>query len=257
MHQRLIDLIGKRNPIFAGNIERVGLLRIIPAALAMYLLIPFFIFLHVVCLMLLYNTMICLLLGVEQVKLRNYIIIDRHKLTGLSYTGRFHCIYCGYANGICVAFGVLLTQISSVSGHEGEKRGLLPSITYFAAAFLTAMSMSIIVLMYNVVIATALGLHRLGMSQAYDKMDEGGFGNGFTIFGRAGYLSLRYQQALILVLANILEQIESQWCPIKHLDREGAVYPEHHKFFVERCELCELKRILSCEGSVSPRKPKY
>lgn len=255
LKKALINLISRRNPIFAGNLTYFGFLRVIPAALSMYLLIPVYIFHHLVVMILLYNWIICPLLGVQRIRLRNYIIIDRHKLPGLSYTGRFHCIYCGYANGICVAMGVLLTQISQAEPVSAGRR-VLAALPYLLASTLSSIHQSLVVLFYNIGMAPPMGLHRLSYAQAYETMERGGFGDGFTAYGSLGRALIRYEQSCVLICANALGQVESQWCPVKHLhDNPDAVFPEHQQFFVERCELCELKHILGKNGSVSPRKP--
>ncbi|GAV20427.1 hypothetical protein MMIC_P1392 [Mariprofundus micogutta] len=249
----------KRNPIFGSHWQRVGLLRLVLPAIGMYLVIPVYLFLHLICIKLLYNLMVCPLLGVERINLRNYIIIDRHLIPGISMTARFHCVYCGYANGLCVAMGVLLTHVSTEAriSTTGFSRGLVMGL-YLFTSFLSALCQSIVIFMYNITISPPLGLHRVSMKEAYDKMSETGFGDEFTVFGKVGSTFLRYEHSCALLLANALEQVESQWCPIKHLDkRPEVVYPEHHEFFVERCELCELKKILCTEGSVSPRKPRF
>lgn len=250
--------IMKRNPMFGSQLKRMSLLRILTAALTMYLVIPVYFFLHLVCLMLMYNRIVCPLLGVEPIKLRNYIIIDRHLIPGLSLTARFHCIYCGYANGICIAMGALLAQISKVtidSIHPAKR--VLIAIPYFLASSLSSLGQLVVVIDYNLAISPPLGLHKMSMKEAYAKMAGINFADSFTVFGTIGRHSIRFEHACALILANALEQVESQWCPIKHLGKNGnAVFPEHHKFFVERCELCELKRVLCAEGTVSPRKPR-
>ena len=256
--QWVINLIARRNPIFGAQLERIGLLRIVPGALAMYLLIPVYILRHVVVMIVLYNGIVCPLLGVERVRLRNYIIIDRHLIPGLSFTGRFHCIYCGYANGICVATGVLLTQLSAVSARSvSALQRAAAAIPYLLATLLSSISQLLVVTLYNGVMSPMLGLYRASFADAYSGMQANGFGEQFSVYGGAGKGALHFEHACAWLEANALEQVESQWCPIKHLPKPGAVYPEHHKFFIERCELCELKKVLVCEGSLSPRKPRY
>ena len=40
------------------------------------------------------------LFGIRKVQRRNYIVVDRHKLTYLNGIEKLNCIYCGYANGV-------------------------------------------------------------------------------------------------------------------------------------------------------------
>lgn len=256
---RFRDWIMKRNPIFGSHLQRIGLLRIVPAALAMYAVIPVHIFIHLICIRLLYNLVICPLLKIERIDLRQYIIFDRLIISGLSWTGRFHCVYCEYANGLCVASGVLLTRVATEA--RPVTSGVLRPVVlflYLVTSSLSALSMSLIVLLYHFIIAPSLGLHRESLQSAYDKMDAADFGRRFKQFSSMGYTFLRYENSTALLLANALEQVESQWCPIKHLDtRDDIVLPPHHGSFIERCELCKLRKVLCSEGSVSPRKPDF
>ena len=128
---------------------------------------------------------------------------------------------------------------------------------YFIASLLSSLGQLLIALLYNVAMAPLLGLHRLNFKEACAKMDAAGFGSQFTIFGDAGQTTLRHEFAWLLITANALEQVESQWCPIRHLaGNPQAEFPEHHRLFVERSELCELRKVLVRDGSVSARKPK-
>ena len=253
------DWIMKRNPIFGSNWQRIGLLRIIPAALAMYATIPAYIFLHIICIKLLYNSVLCPLLRVEPINLKNYIVFDRHIISELSFTGRFHCAYCEYANGLCVATGALLTRISTEA--KAPANPLISFITlplYLFTSLLTALTQSISNFFYNIVMAPLLGLHTVSVGKSYAIMREAGFGNRFTAFGKISRSFLRFENSSTLILANSLEQVESQWCPIKHLDTPPeTVLPEHHAFFIDRCDLCKMRKVLCTEGSVSPRKPTW
>ncbi|HKY19873.1 MAG TPA: hypothetical protein VJM31_01525 [Vicinamibacterales bacterium] len=40
------------------------------------------------------------LFGIPRVHRRDYIVVDRHKLTYLNGIEKLNCIYCGYANGV-------------------------------------------------------------------------------------------------------------------------------------------------------------
>ncbi len=248
----------KRNPIFTSHLQRNGLLRLVPPALAMYAMIPVYIFFHIICIKLLYNLILCPLLAVEPIGLKHYIVIDRHLLPGLSYTAKFHCAYCGYANGLCVAASVLLTRISTeATPPENTALKLIAMPAYILTSSLSILSQSLIILTYDFVMAPLLGLHRMSMQQASEKMNASGFADAFTGFGKMAQLCLRFEYNCTLRHANSLEQVESQWCPIKHQDNPAVVYPEHHQFFVDRCDLCKLRKVLCSEGTVSTRKPTW
>jgi len=251
------DWMMKRNPIFWSLIQKFGLLRLLPPAFGMYILIPVYPILHIICIKLLYNFIVCPLLSVQPINLKNYIIIDRHKISGMSMTARFHCMYCEYANGICVAMGALLGRIAcEAKPPAGMPLKALALMVYMPASLLSSLCQSCVMVLYNAAIAPTIGLHRVTLKQAYEKMDASGFADAFTPFGSFGRLLLRYENSVALIHANALEQVESQWCPIRHLaTNPEAIFPDHHVNFLDRCELCELRKILCTEGSVSPRKP--
>ncbi|NIY79996.1 hypothetical protein HCZ23_11020 [Celeribacter sp. HF31] len=47
--------------------------------------------------------------GIPKVKRKNYIAVDRHKLTYLNFMQKLNCVYCGYCNG-------LLAYVREVAG---------------------------------------------------------------------------------------------------------------------------------------------
>jgi len=249
----------RRNPIFTSHLQRNGLLRLVPPALAMYAMIPVYIFFHIICIQLLYNLIICPLLGVDRIILKHYIVIDRHLIPGLSYTAKFHCAYCGYANGLSVATAVLLSRITTEARlPDSPLLKLLTMPLYLLTSTLSIVSQSLVILSFDYVMAPLLGLHRISKTEASEKMTAAGFADGFTVFGKLGRSFLRYEYNCALRHANSLEQVESQWCPIKHIDTDpNVVLPDHHKFFIERCELCKLRKVLCSEGTVSSRKPTW
>ena len=172
---------------------------------------------------------------------------------------RFHCAYCEYANGLCVATGALLTRISTEARAPANPLlRLIVTPLYLFTSALTTLSQSISNLFYNFGMAPLLGLHRVSIKESYAMMSEAGFGDDFLAFGTIGRSFLRFENSSAVILANALEQVESQWCPIKHLDGPPeTVLPEHHAFFIERCDLCKMRKVLCTEGSVSPRKPTW
>lgn len=47
------------------------------------------------------------LYGMAYIKRGEYIVIDRHKLSYLSFVEKLHCMYCGYVNGL-MAYAVAI-----------------------------------------------------------------------------------------------------------------------------------------------------
>lgn len=53
------------------------------------------------------------LYGLKYIKRSKYIKVDRHKLSKLSLTEKFGCIYCGYANGWVIYAAKILQRTES------------------------------------------------------------------------------------------------------------------------------------------------
>ncbi len=47
---------------------------------------------------------------IKKVKRSDYIVIDRHQLAYLNIFEKFHCVYCGYANGLIAYIGEILAR---------------------------------------------------------------------------------------------------------------------------------------------------
>lgn len=47
-----------------------------------------------------YHRICFYLYGIDTVKRKNYIQIDRHKLSYLNFRQKIYCVFCGYANGV-------------------------------------------------------------------------------------------------------------------------------------------------------------
>ncbi len=47
---------------------------------------------------------------ITKVKRDDYIVIDRHQLAYLNIFEKFHCIYCGYANGLIAYIGEIIAR---------------------------------------------------------------------------------------------------------------------------------------------------
>ena len=61
-----------------------------------------------------------------------------------------------------------------------------------------------------------------------------------------------------LRFAMALEQIESAFCPLRHFEeREGIVYPDHHKRFFGPEQIEEMRQTLMTVGTVSEKTPTW
>ena len=104
------------------------------------------------------------------------------------------------------------------------------------------------------VLAKVLGLHRGSLKRIKQKLEEDEYASGYNQFHRKLIVSYKM---VSMVIAYNLEQIESAWCPLKHIEREGQVLPVHHDKFVSRDDLGGMKEVLLDSGTVSEKKPKW
>jgi len=194
------------------------------------------------------------LLGLKHLPGRNYIIIDRYKIKGISRFERLNCMFCGWANGLSMLMHARLEQLGSFDQE-------VPAWKKLIIALVLALIMPILIItqtmmfqfVYNILISRPLGMKRMSRREAYREISDIGFASQLGFM--AGTL-VKYQKSCDLRLENALEQIESSWCPLKHLDqREEVVYSRHHKNFFDPDQIEEMKKVLQSEGTVSDVKP--
>ncbi|MCF8381420.1 MAG: hypothetical protein K9H49_17740 [Bacteroidales bacterium] len=58
----------------------------------------------------LYHRIAFPLYGIKYIRRRDYIKIDRHKLSYLHAFQKINCVYCGYANGAIKYFGKIIAE---------------------------------------------------------------------------------------------------------------------------------------------------
>ncbi|MEN8141347.1 MAG: hypothetical protein ABFR97_09015 [Thermodesulfobacteriota bacterium] len=238
-----------------SHMERLGSLRVLAGAVAMYLSIPNFILFHTLLLFLLLQCVVSPLLGLDKIRLRDRIILDRYRVEGLAWIDKFNCCFCGFANGQSVFLAQKIAQVNSFGGQIAWWKKLI-----VAAVLLPCLPLLIVVhligisLIYNLLVAPILGMHRLSGRYVWLRLRREGYGERFPWLG---WLAIRLFKYFSIQLDNALEQIESAWCPIRHLEQGAAdVYPPHHKNFLEAGQTAELREILLTDGTVSPRKPR-
>ncbi len=242
-------------PIFGSHIERIGVLRTFAGGLSMYLCIPLFVMAHMTTVVVLYQWILRPLLGTPRVRWADYVIIDRYRITDLTWFDKFNCMFCGYANG-------LTTMINKEFDHTAGSSGSLalwkrPVLLVLCLAYLPVYVMAELGLqiIFNILVSRPLGMHRVSIAQASAVLRRGNYAAAHGIFFGTW---LRVMKSVMLRIAMCLEQIESSWCPLRHFERrEGVVYPEHHKKFFGPDEVERMREVLRTTGTVSDRKPTW
>ncbi len=240
-------------PIMGSHVRRLGFLRVLIGALGMYLSIPVFMLVHTFVIGLMVRWIVCPFLGLEDFSSRNYIIVDRYKVKGLSAIDKFNCLFCGWANGMCVLLNEFVDKISE----QPQKLGLF----YKTALFILCLVFTIPALVfqtafyfiYNYIIAESLRLKKVYYKELIEEyFTENKYALKHAPLAR-GFI--RYQKVTWMALSQALRQIESGWCPIKHFERmESVVYPAHHKLFFEPHQVDQLRHFLTQHTSVLERE---
>lgn len=240
-------------PIFGSHVKRIGFIRTFIGGTLMYLTIPLFIFLHVTIIVLLYNYFLASFLSLPEFKVNEYVILDRHRIKGLHWFDKFNCLFCGYANGIIVLMNDGLDVLSAKAGKVSLFESVIIScylVIHFIFLFIGLLISTVVFR----VLAHFLGIHRGSHSIINKHLRENKYANNHNFILKE--MIINYKIIAMVVTYN-LEQIESAWCPLKHIERKGYHLPEHHENFLERNKIYKLRNILSTIGTVSSKKPKW
>lgn len=242
-------------PILGSHLERIGFIRTIAGGGPMYLCIPMLIMLHTTLAVVLYQWLVRPLLGTPRVRWADYVIIDRHRISELTWFDKLNCVFCGYANGVNTMINQELDYAADLNAPVALwKRPLLTilCLAYLPIYVIFELNFQII---YNILVSRPLGMHRVSMKEALTVLKRQRYAAAHGVMFRA-WLYLTKSCALRFVMA--LEQIESSWCPLRHFERrKGVVYPEHHKKFFGPDEVKQMREVLRTSGTVSARKPTY
>ncbi|HCC05660.1 TPA: hypothetical protein DEP58_05185 [Patescibacteria group bacterium] len=238
--------------IFRIHSKRIGFFRTLLGALLMYTTIPFFVFVHLSITLLFYKVILHPLLGLPSLDTKNYIIFDRFAIRDLHLIDRLNCQFCEYANGLTVLMNAELDQVLQVKKVSLIKSILIvvylipQTLFFFIGLLLTTIPTAILIKL--------LGLHRASYMRIHKRLVNKSYANHFSPFFTS---IVRFYKVSAETIAYNLEQIESSWCPIKHLERSNRVHPAHHDNFYARDELVFAKRKLAEVGSVSNNPPKF
>lgn len=246
--------ISDRWPIAGSQIKRIGFLRVLVGGGSMYLSIPLFLIIQIAGFIVMMKWIIGPLLGLRDLPFRNYIIIDRYRIEGLSALDKLNCVFCGWANGLSMLMHARLEQLGNFFGEVPFwKKAVIGGTSALFMPLIAGMQTIGIHLIYNILVSRLLGMKRLSAREAYDKLEDLEY--AVHMNSSAGKI-LRYQKTFDLRLDNALEQIESSWCPFKHLDkRKECVYPVYQEKYFEPHQIEEMKKVLQTEGTVSDTKP--
>jgi len=242
-------------PIFGSHVRRIGWIRTLVGGFSMYLCIPGLVIFHHTLAVLAYQWLVRPIFGTKRLQWSDHVILDRHRIKDLPYFDRFNCIFCGYANGLCVMVNREIDQISELKGEFGFWRQaclLVLSLLMLPIGIINELSMQVI---YNILVSRPLGMHRVSIAEANSILQAEGYAAGLPAMPR---FLVRVAKNGNLRFAMALEQIESSFCPLRHFEeREGIVYPDHHKRFFGPDQIEEMRQTLMTVGTVSEKTPTW
>ena len=240
--------------IFGSHVKRLGWLRVMFGGSCMYLSLPFFIIAHSTGLAFLIQCVLTPLFEIERRKLRNYIVIDRYKIAGLTMMDRINCTFCGYANGSIHFLNVWLDDVAIAAPRLHIWQKLIAcGILLLYLPFIASLQVASLHIVYELLVARPLGLSSMTKIAGIRRLNEVHDFNQRrgTLFMRL----LRWEKLFAIRMAYALAQIESSWCPLKHLDRGAEVsYPQHHANFFEPDQVDEMLETLAEHGTAFKRR---
>ncbi|PCJ38447.1 MAG: hypothetical protein COA99_11995 [Moraxellaceae bacterium] len=243
-------------PIYGAHIKRIGWIRTNAGGICMYTCVPPLIIAFLSISTLFYQAFVRPIFGTPKMRWADYVVVDRHRIEALTWFDKMNCMFCGFASGMCTMVNKELDHIAEIKPEDiGFVRSLGLTVMLLIILPVTLFMGASYQVIYNVLVATPLGLHRISIREAGQVLKEGGYAESFPAVPK---FFLKLNKNIIFRFAMALEQIESSWCPLAHFERrEGIVYPDHQKNFFGPDQLHEMHEILATEGSVSDRKPKY
>lgn len=242
-------------PIFGSHIRRIGWARTFAGGLSMYLCIPLLIVLHVTVCVALYQWLLRPLFGIPRVRWADHVIIDRHRIAGMSWFDKFNCMFCGYANGLVTMANMELDHLARLDHAVPLWKQAVVAVVALLMLPLQVVFEAGLQIIYNILVSRPLGMHRVSIAEAHRVMVNEGYAAQRPWLGR---VLLRIVKSTVLRFSMGLEQIESSWCPLKHFEtREGIVYPKHHDKFFGPHEIERMRQVLSTVGTVSDRRPTW
>ncbi|AFM13888.1 hypothetical protein [Turneriella parva] len=237
--------------IFGSHVKRLGFTRVAFGGTCMYLSLPFFVMIHVTGLMLLIQYFLNPVYALSRRAIADYVIIDRYRIAGLTFMDKVNCAFCGYANGSVHFLNCWLDEVAAAAPRITLRQKLiaLPFLLMYIPVLVIAQWVTLHII-YELLVATPLGLRNLPANAARQQLDElPAYADTHSWFMRV----VRFEKHFIIRLAYALSQIEAGWCPLKHLEtRPGVEYPEHHRHFYQADEVELMLATIVDHGSVLP-----
>jgi hypothetical protein len=170
-------------------------------------------------------------------------------IEGMALADRINCNFCGYANGLTTMLNDQIDQIQDKNFNFGIFKLFLiyPILIIFTLISLIG-DLLAIHLVYNCLVAPLLGMETTSGRIIFDELYKQEYAKKLNSINR---LLIIYNKSVFKRFSLLLAQIESSWCPIKHLKKTQTVkYPEHHNYFYSPEQLNQAKELLAKNGTV-------
>ncbi len=249
----------RKSIVVSLNIAQVrqhGWARCIVGGGSMYLSIPGFLLLNLTLVMGLLQWVLVPLFRVPGVRWADHVLLARGRVAELFWLDRLNCQFCAYANGLTTMLNTQLDQLAAASPRQGVLRWSVAAVaTMVSAPSWLLFDVFTIRVLYDLVISRCLRMHRSSRADIRAELQSRGYAAAQPPLARA---VLSAWKTSAMALAALLEQIESAWCPLRHLESHpGVVVPEHHAHFLPGADAEELRaarRLLHAQdGTVSRR----
>jgi hypothetical protein len=240
--------------IFMTHVRRIGWLRTALGGGLMYVSVLEFVFLHLTTIVVLYRWLFRPAFQSRAFDHRDYLLMDRGRIQGMRRFDRLNCEFCGYANGTARLWIDVVDAIAAARPAPGRRLQRWATGAYgLCLAVFLLFNFVFSKLLFGV-IALFLGLHWAGNEETWRRIVAEDYAGQY---GPVWRTLVRLARLYAETLQVNLEQIESSWCPLKHVTTATSVSPDHHRNFFERDQLPQMFAALEAEGTVSPRKPRY
>lgn len=240
--------------IFWAHVKRIGFPRTLVGGFLQYLSVFEFVMLHLTVIVVLYRLMLAPLFGLKRFRIRDYLLFDRGKVRRMRAFDRLNCQFCAYANGTAKMWNDELDELARADLGKGNLFGKIVVAAYSICLAIFLFFSFILSKILFVVIALFLGMHIVKLGELRAELKASNYAGGHSFALRS---LIRGAKLYAYSLAGNLEQIESSWCPLKHVETATSVTSAHHANFFEQDRLDEAVEVLATVGTVSPRKPKY